>query len=160
MYPRKDVQPLGIRCHGNMDAANWKTTVVLSKRQYRMKALRQLVLIFAVCLPLVAPAMACMIPGAHMSSAEMACCKQMATECGSTSMPVSHGCCHKSLPLTGYLSTVPASSIIHSVISQMISPALLPIFQVRDAGVSRMHIVDWQAAPAQSPPATSSILRI
>lgn len=139
---------------------NGKKTVVLSEWQCRMKALRQLVMIFAACLPLIAPAMVCMIPGMPMSSAERACCKQMATECGNTGMPASHRCCHKSLPLTGYLSTVPASSITHPVISQMVSPALLPIFQVWDAGASRVRIADWQAAPAQSPPAANSILRI
>src|SRR6266702_1110095 len=60
-----------------------------------MRILRQfgvLVLILASCL---APAMACMVPNAEMSTEERACCRMMQNQCGQMGMPASHGCCQK-----------------------------------------------------------------
>src|SRR5580704_17359386 len=60
-----------------------------------MKALRQfgvLVLLLVTCL---APAMACMVPNAAMSTQERACCRMMKNQCGQMEMPASHGCCQK-----------------------------------------------------------------
>lgn len=59
-----------------------------------MKAIRQLALIMAMLLPLITPAMACVLPGAHLTSRERACCKQMGDLCGAAQMPAADGCCH------------------------------------------------------------------
>src|SRR5258708_4551466 len=64
----------------------------------RMRVLRQfgvLVLLLVTCL---APAMACMVPSAQMSTQERACCRMMKNQCGQMEMPASHGCCKKTPP--------------------------------------------------------------
>ena len=61
-------------------------------------ALRQfgaLILLLVTCM---APAMACMVPGAEMSTQERACCRTMKNQCGQMGMPASHGCCQKAPP--------------------------------------------------------------
>src|SRR6202035_4621805 len=64
-----------------------------------MRVLRQfgvLVLLLVSCL---APAMACMVPNAEMSTEERACCRMMKNQCGQMdNMTVSHGCCQKTPP--------------------------------------------------------------
>src|SRR6266436_8687093 len=63
-----------------------------------MRFLRQfgvLVLLLVSCL---APAMACMVPNAAMSTQERACCRMMQNQCGQMEMPASHGCCQKTPP--------------------------------------------------------------
>ena len=63
-----------------------------------MRILRQfgvLVLLLVSCL---APAMACMVPNAQMSTQERACCRMMKNQCGQMGMPASHGCCQKTPP--------------------------------------------------------------
>jgi hypothetical protein len=63
-----------------------------------MRIFRQfgvLVLLLVSCL---APAMACMVPNAEMSTQERACCRMMKNQCGQMGMPVSHGCCQKTPP--------------------------------------------------------------
>jgi hypothetical protein len=60
-----------------------------------MRIFRQLgalVLLLASCL---APAMACMVPDAQMSTEERACCRAMKNQCGQMEMLASHGCCQK-----------------------------------------------------------------
>ena len=54
-----------------------------------------LVLLLVSCL---APAMACMVPNAEMSTQERACCRMMKNQCGQMGMPASHGCCQKTPP--------------------------------------------------------------
>ena len=39
------------------------------------------------------PVAACVLPGAGMTSAERACCKKMAEQCGDMGMAKSHPCC-------------------------------------------------------------------
>ncbi len=63
-----------------------------------MRAFRQfgvLVLLLVTCL---APAMACMVPNAEMSTQERSCCRMMKNQCGQMGMPTSHGCCQKTPP--------------------------------------------------------------
>lgn len=124
-----------------------------------MKAFRQFALIFAVCLPLIAPAMACAVPGAHLSSAEQACCRQMKTQCEKMEMPASHGCCHKDILVSGYQNAIPASSF-HIALSRFTALSLLPTLQLPAVATGRDPILDCQAAFPQSPPAAISVLRI
>ena len=131
---------------------------VLSRRQHRMKAIRQFALIFAVCLPLVAPAMACSLPGARMTRAEMACCKHMTAECGNAAMPVSHGCCHKDLPVLGHFKGVPTSSSHVIVAASVAGFGAAPTVQL--IALDRSSAPRYEASPPQSPPSAISILRI
>jgi hypothetical protein len=123
-----------------------------------MKVFRQFALIFAVFLPLVAPAMACAVPGAHLSSTERACCKQMKPQCGNMNMPASHGCCHKDVSASGYLNAMPASQF-HIAVSHAVTPNSLPILQLLAVATDRGP-VDREGTLPQSPPAAISVLRI
>lgn len=124
-----------------------------------MKAFRQFALIYTICLSLIAPAMACAIPSAHLTSAERACCRQMKTQCGNMNMPASHGCCHKDLPTSGYLSAIP-TSITHNAALQVVASGVLPVIQFPDLVVAREPVSRHESALPQSPPASISILRI
>src|SRR6195256_6654759 len=46
----------------------------------------------------LAPAMACMVPNAEMSTQERTCCRMMKNQCGQMGMPAAHGCCQKTPP--------------------------------------------------------------
>ena len=56
------------------------------------------------------PAMACMLPSAALTPAEHECCRRMARQCGSMSMPVSHSCCRTEVrPSQAYLKAAAVS---------------------------------------------------
>ena len=124
-----------------------------------MRVVRQFALIFAVFLPLIAPAMVCAIPGAHLSSAERACCSKMKTQCGKMEMPASHGCCHKDISFSGYLNAIPASPS-HIATSHVFTSSLLPIPQLSATESGRNPVPHRETTLPQSPPAAISVLRI
>lgn len=125
-----------------------------------MKAFRHFTLIAAILLPLLAPAMACVLPGAQLSAAERACCKQMKNQCGDTDMPASHGCCHKDLSVSGYLSAVPASSTPFHVLANAVISGQARVLDLHDALTDRGTVLRYQVTLPQSPPSAISILRI
>ena len=125
-----------------------------------MKTVRQFALMLAVLLPALAPAMVCALPNAHLSPAERACCKQMEGQCGSMTMPDSHGCCHKEGPTAGPWNAAvqarPASVRIDLAATSKVTPALLLPLPVNLSGQAQ-----WpgRALPQTGPPAIS-VLRI
>jgi len=123
-----------------------------------MKALRQFALIFAVCLPLIAPAMACALPGARMTPAEMACCKHLTAECGNAAMPVEHGCCHKDLPVLGHFKGVPASSTHLLAIANAAGFGAAPTVHL--VALHGSSAPQHEPLPPHPPPAAISVLRI
>src|SRR5450631_1101499 len=54
---------------------------------------RAIVLVSIALLWVVAPAIACVLPGVTLTPAERECCHHMAQHCGETPMPASHSCC-------------------------------------------------------------------
>lgn len=126
-----------------------------------MKALRQFALILMIVLPLLSPAMACVLPSAHLTMAERACCTQMRSQCGAANMPASHGCCHKNLPASGYLSMVPANTVYPHVVAQVVASVTIANLQFPNAPEIARHFATWRdPAPPQSPPAAISVLKI
>ena len=122
-----------------------------------MKALRQfgvLVLLLVSCL---APAMACMVPNAEMSTQERACCREMKDQCGQMGMPASHGCCQKTPPSVHYnaLDTKPVT--FHPVVVPAIWLAA-PELVNPTSGAGWVEHRDY--SPPKSPSFTVSILRI
>src|ERR1700737_3477777 len=111
-----------------------------------MRVLRQfgvLVLLLVSCL---APAMACMVPNAEMSSQERACCRMMKNQCGQMGMPASHGCCQKT-PLSVHdnaLDTKPVT--LHPVVVAVIWLAAPEL--VNPSCV----VAGWVEHPDYSPP--------
>lgn len=125
----------------------------------RMKTIRQFALIVAVLLPLVTPAMACILPGARLTPAERACCKQAAMQCGEMQMPALHNCCEKEMPAAdqGSGAQLPSrhSGVSLHVISDLPFAALLKVPSNLEDSVSQHSLT-----LPQSPPAVISILRI
>ena len=123
----------------------------------RMRVLRQfgvLVLLVTSCLT---PAMACMIPGAPMTTEEQACCRMMQNQCEQMEMPASHGCCHKTPPNV-FDNALDAKAVgLHPVAITVVwlgSPELL------NPSAATGWIEHRDYSPPKSPPSTISILRI
>jgi hypothetical protein len=121
---------------------------------------RQFALMLAVLLPLVAPAMACALPNAHLSRAEHACCKQMRSECGSMTMPASHGCCYKEVPTAdNWNAAVQMQSA--NVQINLAAIAGLPPAMILPLPVPAPDHEQWPGSTLpQSPPSAISVLRI
>jgi hypothetical protein len=123
-----------------------------------MKVLRQfgvLVLLLVSCL---APAMACMVPDAQMSTEERACCRMMKHQCGQMEMPASHGCCQK-IPASVHDSALDTKAVtFHPVV---IPVSWLAAFELVNP---TRYVTGWveqpDSSPPKSPPSTISILRI
>lgn len=124
-----------------------------------VKAVRQFALMVAVLLPLVTPAMACVIPGAHLTPAERACCKQMASQCGQMQMPMSHGCCQKDIPAAnGWNLAQIQSNHVYTGLSATASLPLIGFLQIPSGLPS--DVAQPGITLPQSPPALVIILRI
>jgi hypothetical protein len=123
-----------------------------------MRAFRQLgalILLWVTCL---APAMACMVPGAEMSTQERACCRTMKNQCGQIGMPASHGCCQKAPP------SVNDNALTAKTVA--LSPVSITAICLSTYGVlpPASVVVGWVGrpdySPPESPPLAVSILRI
>lgn len=124
-----------------------------------MKVIRQFALIVAVLLPLVAPAMACVVPGANLTPAERACCKQMASQCGHMEMPAAHGCCQKEAPITAQWNVAQLPSG-HGCGYLNTTADLPPIARLQIASGLPVNVTQRSLTLPQSPPAIISALRI
>ncbi len=107
----------------------------------------------------VAPAMACLIPGAVMTAGERACCQKMSIECGQPNMPAAHSCCRGTLPPTVSEKPVDArSATVHlftvATVPLAVWDMMPPVF--RAAGW--LEYADF--SPLGSPPTSISVLRI
>lgn len=122
-----------------------------------MRALRQFGVLVLLLASSLTPAVACMIPGAQMSTEERACCRTMQNQCGQMEMPASHGCCNKTPPNV-YDNALDTKAVaLHPVAVTVIglaSPELL------NPAPSVIEWVEHDYSPPQSPPSTISILRI
>ena len=123
-----------------------------------MRVIRQfgvLVLLLVSCL---APAMACMVPDAAMSTQERACCRMMKNQCGQMEMPASHGCCQKTPPSVRDNALDTKAVTFHPVVVPVIWLAVAELVNPVSA------VADWVERPdyslPKSPPSTISILRI
>ena len=123
----------------------------------RMRALRQFGVLVLLLASSLTPAMACMIPGAQMTTEERACCRMMQNQCEQMGMPASHGCCQKNLPNV-YENALTKAVVPHSVgitVVWLASPELLN---------PPSSLTGWvehrDSSPPKSPPSTISILRI
>jgi hypothetical protein len=123
-----------------------------------MRIFRQfgvLVLLLVSCL---APAMACMVPNAEMSTQERACCRMMKNQCGQMGMPASHGCCQKTPP------SVHDSALDTKAV--MFQPILVPVVWLAAVELVKptSTVIGWvehaDYSPPNSPPSTISVIRI
>ena len=124
----------------------------------RMNVFRQfgvLVLLLVSCL---APAMACMVPTAEMSTQERACCHMMKNQCGQMEMPASHGCCQKTPPGVHDNALDTKTVALHPVAFTAICLTTYDVLQPSSV------VAEWVERPEYAPPkaplSTVSILRI
>jgi hypothetical protein len=123
-----------------------------------MRVLRQfgvLVLLLVSCL---APAMACMVPNAEMSTQERACCRMMKNQCGQMEMPASHGCCQKTPPSVHNNALETKTVALHPVVVHFIWLTASDLTNPTPAVIGWVEHPDY--SPPKSPPSTISILRI
>jgi hypothetical protein len=124
----------------------------------RVKVIRQLGVLVLLLVSCLAPAMACMVPDAQMSTEERACCRMMRDQCGQMEMPASHGCCQKTAPFSVHDNALDTKAVaFHPIVPvlwlaacELVNPASVVIGWAEDSDYS----------PPKSPPATISILRI
>jgi hypothetical protein len=123
-----------------------------------MRFIRQfgvLVLLLVTCL---APAMACMVPNAQMSTQERACCRMMKNQCGRMEMPASHGCCKK-IPPSVHDNALDTKVItLHPVAIPAVWLTASELLNPTSVVTGSIERVDY--SPPKSPPSAISILRI
>ena len=123
-----------------------------------MRVLRQLGVLLLLFMSCLAPAMACMIPDAQMTTQERDCCRIMKDQCGQLEMPASHGCCQ----------TTPQSIRDSALDTKAVAfhPAILPVIwlatveQLKPASAAIGWLEHPDFSPPKPPPTTISILRI
>lgn len=101
------------------------------------------------------PVMACMVqPGRQMTTEEHDCCKKMAQGCESSAMPTSHSCCsHRVSPQVACVSRV-WSGHLGLVVAALVDTSF------RAANPPTDGVVVGFESPPESPPQTSTVLRI
>jgi hypothetical protein len=114
-----------------------------------------LVLLLVSCL---APAMACVVSNAQMSTQERACCRAMKSQCGQMEMPASHGCCDKTPPSVHDNALDTKTVTFHPVVASILWLAAFELVNPTSAVTGWVERPDY--SPPKSPPATISILRI
>src|SRR5215469_10383274 len=85
----------------------------------------------------VTPALACLLPGEQMTTAEQECCQKMAGQCGSTMMPSSHTCCqHADERETSVSPVAKYSAPRHFAVVVLPQAVLMPICSASISGHS------------------------
>ena len=124
----------------------------------RMRALRQFGVLVLLLASSLTPAMACMLPGAQMSTEERACCRMMQNRCEQIEMPASHGCCQKTPPNV-YENALDTKVVaLHPVVMTAVWLAFPELLNPTSSVAGWVENQD--CSPPQSPPSTISILRI
>jgi hypothetical protein len=119
---------------------------------------RQFAVLILLLVSCLAPAMACMVPNAQMSTQERACCRVMKSQCGQMEMPASHGCCHKTPPGVHDNALDTKTVTFHPVVASILWLAAFELVNPTSAVTGWVERPDY--SPPKSPPATISILRI
>ena len=124
----------------------------------RMRTLRQfgaLVLLLAMSL---APAMACVVPDAQMTTQDRACCRMMNYQCGQMHMSESSGCCEKAPPSAFDNALATRQSELHPVAVSVVWLTASLLFGPTSSVTGRVEHHDY--SPPIAPPSAISILRI
>jgi len=106
----------------------------------------------------LAPAMACMVPDAQMSTEERACCRTMSNRCGQMEMSAMYGCCQKTPPSVRDNALDTKAESFHSVVVPVTRLAAFELVDPTPAITGWVERPDY--SPPKSPPSTISVLRI
>src|SRR4051794_37462861 len=118
-----------------------------------MGYVRQLGIVFALLLSLLAPTMACALPNAQMTAQEHACCKKMKGNCGTMRMPATHSCCQQSVQ-ANHLDAIQPESVSVPVVPLV---AVLPsVTLFHPPSLNEERVSPPQHSPPTSPPHTVS----
>ena len=121
-----------------------------------MRTFRQFGVLLLLLASSLAPAMACMVPDAQMSTQERACCRMMKSQCEQMQMPASHGCCQKT-PQTAQAISPNASKA--SIDPVAVTDVWLTASELLNPITVVSGLVDrLEYSPPQSPPSAVSIL--
>ena len=123
-----------------------------------MRYCRQFAVLVLLLVSCLAPAMACMVPNAQVSTQERACCRVMKNQCGQMEMPASHGCCNKTPPSVHDNALDTKTVTFHPVVASILWLAAFELVNPTSAVTGWVERPDY--SPPKSPPATISILRI
>lgn len=123
-----------------------------------MLLFRQFGVLILLVLSCLAPAMACMVPNAEMSTQERACCHMMKNQCGQMEMPASQNCCQKTPPSVHDNALATQSTAFQPVMIPIIWLAAPELLNPASTVVGWVEHTNY--SPPKSPPATISILRI
>jgi hypothetical protein len=124
-----------------------------------MRIFRQFGVLVLLLVSYLAPAMACMVPNAEMSTEERACCRMMKNQCGQMdNMPASHGCCQKTPP--GFRDSALDSKAVsfHQVVAPVVWLAAFESVNPLSTVTGWIQHPDY--SPPKSPPSAISVLRI
>ena len=124
-----------------------------------MKLLRQFGAILLLLVFCAAPAMACMVPDAQMTTEERACCRMMKNQCGQMmEMPASHDCCKKAPKAASGGALKTDTVIVHPLAFAVLSVSSFDLVAPQNA------ITGWvqrpEHSPPKAPPSTITILRL
>lgn len=123
-----------------------------------MRALRQLGVLVLLLASSLSPAMACMMPGAQMTTEERACCRMMNYQCGQMQMSKSTGCCQKVPPSAFDNALATRPSALHPVAVSAVWLTASELMRPVSSAAGWVEHRDY--SPPKSPPSTISILRI
>ena len=123
-----------------------------------MRALRQFGVLVLLLASWLTPAMACVVPGAQMTTEERACCRMMQNQCGQMDMPASRGCCQKAPPNAFDNALDTKAVALHPVVVNVIWLASAELLSPASSFTGRVENPDY--SPPKSPPSAISILRI
>jgi len=112
----------------------------------RVRVLRQFGALGLLLMISLAPAMACMVPDAQMTTQERACCRMMKGACGQMDMPASHGCCQKA-PRSSFDTAIKTNTttvypLVHVVYAMLSLDLFPPDFSIHE----------WRGRTGYSPP--------
>jgi hypothetical protein len=113
-----------------------------------VKCIRPFGLLGLLLMIAFAPAMACMVPDAQMTSQERACCRMMKDKCGQMDMPASHGCCKKVPGNSHGVALKTTASPLHPTVYVVYALLALNLFPPTPA------VNGWFGRPEHSPPET------
>jgi hypothetical protein len=123
-----------------------------------MRAFRQLGVLVLLLMTCLAPAMACMVPNAQMSTQERACCRVMKNQCGQMEMPASHGCCQKAPPSVYDNALDTRAVALHSIALPAIWLTAYELLNPASVVTGSIEHPDY--TPPKPPLSAISILRI
>ena len=100
------------------------------------------------------PTMACLLPDAHLTDEEKACCRAMSNDCGSMDMGTEHSCCQKVVQHHDSALVKEISTTIHADLSVQVAFTPVQLYLPFANASQALNEAAWHAPPFI---ATSSI---